>query len=53
MYWIVTSYFFRLPSTERGETEYAEKYRQVEAQKLDVFGNDQCVYKPGKKNFLF
>uniref|UniRef100_A0A8B9C312 ATP-dependent RNA helicase TDRD9 n=1 Tax=Anser brachyrhynchus TaxID=132585 RepID=A0A8B9C312_9AVES len=33
-----------LPSTERGGTEYAEKYRQVEAQKLDVFGNDQCCF---------
>ncbi|XP_071894342.1 ATP-dependent RNA helicase TDRD9 isoform X3 [Anas platyrhynchos] len=34
-----------LPSTERGGTEYAEKYRQVEAQKLDAFGTDQFVYK--------
>lgn len=53
MYWIVISFFFRLPSTERGGTEYAEKYRQVEAQKLDAFGTDQFVYKLGKKNFLF
>ncbi|XP_035182722.1 ATP-dependent RNA helicase TDRD9 isoform X1 [Oxyura jamaicensis] len=35
-----------LSSTERGGTEYAEEYRQVEAQKLDGFGNDQFVYKP-------
>uniref|UniRef100_A0A8B9TN04 ATP-dependent RNA helicase TDRD9 n=1 Tax=Anas platyrhynchos TaxID=8839 RepID=A0A8B9TN04_ANAPL len=40
-----------LPSTERGGTEYAEKYRQVEAQKLDAFGTDQfCSHR--LKNFL-
>ncbi|XP_068255333.1 ATP-dependent RNA helicase TDRD9 isoform X1 [Nyctibius grandis] len=35
-----------LPITESGETEYAEKHRQAEAQELDVAGNDQLVYKP-------
>ncbi|XP_050752878.1 ATP-dependent RNA helicase TDRD9 isoform X2 [Gymnogyps californianus] len=35
-----------LPITESVGTEYAEKYRQVEAQELDVVGKDQFVYKP-------
>ncbi|XP_072720878.1 ATP-dependent RNA helicase TDRD9 isoform X2 [Ciconia boyciana] len=35
-----------LPITESVGTEYAEKYRQAEAQELDVVGNDQLVYKP-------
>ncbi|KAM6069356.1 ATP-dependent RNA helicase TDRD9 isoform 4-T4 [Theristicus caerulescens] len=35
-----------LPITESGGTEYAEKYRQAEAQELNVVGNDQLVYKP-------
>ncbi|XP_074439952.1 ATP-dependent RNA helicase TDRD9 isoform X2 [Larus michahellis] len=35
-----------LPFTEGDGTEYAEKYRQAEAQELDVDGNDQLVYKP-------
>ncbi|NXK11447.1 TDRD9 helicase, partial [Herpetotheres cachinnans] len=35
-----------LPITESVGTEYAEKYRQAEAQELDVTGNDQLVYKP-------
>ncbi|KAM6204809.1 ATP-dependent RNA helicase TDRD9 isoform 2-T2 [Sarcoramphus papa] len=35
-----------LPITESVGTEYAEKYRQVEAQELDVVGKDQLVYKP-------
>lgn len=29
--------------------EYAEKHRQAAAQELDVVGNDQFVYEPGKK----
>ncbi|KAM9290099.1 ATP-dependent RNA helicase TDRD9 [Cariama cristata] len=35
-----------LAMTESVGTEYAEKYRQVEAQELDVVGNDHLVYKP-------
>ncbi|NXC43189.1 TDRD9 helicase, partial [Penelope pileata] len=37
----------RLPTTERGETEYAEKYRQMEFRKLDALGNNQFVYEQG------
>lgn len=44
---------FRLPVTESVETEYAEDCRQVEAQEFDVVGNDQLVYKPGKKKYSF
>ncbi|GAB0191015.1 mitochondrial enolase superfamily member 1 [Grus japonensis] len=34
------------PITESVGTEYAEKYRQAEAQELDIAENDQLVYKP-------
>ncbi|KAM6130875.1 LOW QUALITY PROTEIN: ATP-dependent RNA helicase TDRD9 [Pterocles gutturalis] len=36
-----------LPVTESVGTEHAEKYRQAEAQELDVVENDELVYKPG------
>ncbi|XP_061854824.1 ATP-dependent RNA helicase TDRD9 [Colius striatus] len=36
----------RLPIGESVETEYAEKYRQVEAEELNVAGNEELVYKP-------
>ncbi|XP_075282799.1 ATP-dependent RNA helicase TDRD9 [Opisthocomus hoazin] len=35
------------PEEESAGTECTEKYRQAEAQELDVVGNDQLVYKPG------
>ncbi|NXI69456.1 TDRD9 helicase, partial [Anseranas semipalmata] len=35
-----------LPITERGGTEYAEKYRQEETQKPDILGKEQFDYKP-------
>lgn len=46
-------FFFRLPITESSGTELAEKYRQAEAQELDVVGNDQLDYKQGNKICIY
>lgn len=52
IYWFVISFLFRQPITESVGTEYAEKYRQAEAQELDIVENDQLVCKPGKKMYI-